>query len=79
MRVKPGLALPAGHTHCKLPLKGSLPPGWHWCRSEQRIVTDAGVMLPLVDDPLVGTDEQREALRFFRVWEVSKRKKRRAS
>src|SRR5262245_28273406 len=61
--VKSGLALPAGHGHCKLPIKGSLPVGWHWCRSEQRIVTDAGVVLPLVDDPLVGTDERREALR----------------
>jgi len=57
--------LPPGHAHCKLPKVKTLPPGWHWCRSEGAVVTDTGVVVPIVDDPLIGTDEQRDALRFL--------------
>jgi hypothetical protein len=57
-----------GHENCKRPLINSLPPGWHWCRGEQRVVTNAGIVVPLVDDPLIGSEEQREALRFLEGW-----------
>jgi hypothetical protein len=54
--VTPLRSLPPGHDLCKLPKNNSLPPGWHWCKSEQRVVTDAGVVVPIVDDPLIGTE-----------------------
>jgi hypothetical protein len=69
--VTPLRALPPGHERCKLPNNNSLPLGWHWCMSEQRVVTDTGVVVPLVDDPLVGTEAQREALRALRKWEAT--------
>jgi hypothetical protein len=49
----------------------SLPPGWQWSRIEKAVVTDAGVVVPIVDHPLVGTDEQREALRTLLRWEAA--------
>ena len=61
--------LPPGHSHCN-PHKGkSLPPGWHWCLSEKAVVTDTGVVVPSLDDPLVGTDEQRAAFRLLALWQ----------
>jgi hypothetical protein len=62
-------ALAPGHSTCKYPTTTSLPAGWHWCRFERCVVTDTGVSVPIVDDPIVGTDAQREALRFLRRWE----------
>jgi hypothetical protein len=67
---KPPLA--PGHSTCRYPSVPSLPPGWHWCRFERRVVTDVGVKVPIVDDPTVGTDAQRAALRVFREWEAVK-------
>jgi Helix-turn-helix domain len=67
---KPPLA--PGHSTCRYPSVPSLPPGWHWCRFERCVVTDVGVKVPIVDDPTVGTDAQRAALRVFREWEAVK-------
>jgi hypothetical protein len=61
--------LPPGHDLCKNPKVKSLPRGWHWCKQEQRVVTDTGIVVPIVDDPLIGTAEQRTALRRLREWE----------
>lgn len=66
---KPTLA--PGHSTCRYPSIPSLPPGWHWCRFEKCLVTDAGVPVPVVDDPMIGTDAQREALRTLRQWEAA--------
>ena len=66
--VTPLKALAPGHSTCKYPTVPSLPAGWHWCRFEKAFVTDTGVVVPLVDDPLVGTEEQREAHRILRQW-----------
>jgi hypothetical protein len=62
-------ALP-GYSSCKP--NPSLPPSWHWCRHEKSVVTDAGVAVPVVDHPLVGTREGREALAFLRDWESTR-------
>jgi hypothetical protein len=57
-----GFSQAPGHPRCKMPtVPGTMPPGWHWCRDEQRLVTASGVVVPIVDHPLVGTDEQRAA------------------
>jgi hypothetical protein len=64
--------LAPGHSTCRHPSIPSLPPGWHWCRFEKCVVTDVGVKVPVVDDPTVGTDAQRAALRVFREWEAVK-------
>ena len=61
--------LAPGHSTCRYPSVSSLPPGWHWCRFEKCVVTDAGVKVPVVDDPTVGTDAQRAALQVLRQWD----------
>ena len=66
--VTPLKALAPGHSTCKHPTVSGLPSGWHYCRFEKAVVTDTGVIVPLVDDPLVGTEEQRDAHRFLRRW-----------
>jgi hypothetical protein len=56
---------------CRLPTRDwKLPPGWHWCRAEKCVVTEMGVKVPLVDNPLVGTPEEREALAELQEWKV---------
>ena len=51
----------------------SLPPGWRWCKTEQRLVTDEGVAVPIVDHPMVGTEKEQGALRKLRRWEADPR------
>jgi hypothetical protein len=65
-------ALAPGHSTCKYPTVPSLPARWHWCRFERCVVTDTGVLVPIVDDPMVGTDAQREALRFLDRWRAAR-------
>lgn len=72
--VIPLSALPAGHDLCKNPKVKSLPRGWHWCKQEQRVVTDTGIVVPIVDDPLIGTGEQRNALTRLQEWEATHRR-----
>jgi hypothetical protein len=67
--VTPLKALAPGHATCKHPTIPSLPAGWHWCRFEKCVVTDTGITVPVVEDPMVGTKEQQDALRFLRRWE----------
>jgi hypothetical protein len=68
--LKPPFAvsLAPGHDFCKMPKINSLPPAWHWCRFEKSVVTDTGVVVPVVDHPLVGTSEGREAVAFLAQW-----------
>jgi hypothetical protein len=40
-----------------------LPPGW--TIKKGRIITDDGITVPVVDDPMVGSDKEREALRRY--------------
>jgi hypothetical protein len=54
-------------------MKHSLPHGWYWSRIEKAVVTDDGLVVPIVDHPLVGTEEQREALRELLRWEAEQR------
>jgi hypothetical protein len=56
--------------NCRTPKGSKLPPGWHWCRLEKCVVTERGVRVPLVDNPLVGTPEEREALAELQAWEA---------
>jgi len=67
---KPPLA--PGHSTCRYPSVPSLPPGWHWCRFERCVITGAGVPVPVVDNPTVGTSAQRAALQVLRQWEAAK-------
>jgi hypothetical protein len=67
--LSPPFDLP-GHSSCEP--NPSLPPGWHWCRHEKSVVTDTGVAVPVVDHPLVGTREGREALAFLCTWESAR-------
>lgn len=39
------------------------PSGWHWCPREKRLVTGDGIVVPLVDHQLVGTENERAAYR----------------
>jgi hypothetical protein len=64
--------LAPGHGNCPIPKTKSLPPGWHWCRHEKAVVTDTGVIVPVVEQELVGTEEGRAALRVLRAWEQRK-------
>lgn len=43
--------------------KAALPEGWHFSRREGRVVTADGVVVPLVDHPLVGGEAERAAYR----------------
>jgi hypothetical protein len=54
-------------------MKRSLPHGWYWSRIEKAVVTEDGLVVPIVDHPLVGTEEQREALRELLRWEAEQR------
>jgi hypothetical protein len=71
--VTPLKALAPGHSTCKYPSIPSLPAGWHWCRFEKAVVTDTGIIVPVVDDPMVGTEAQREAHRYLRRWVQARR------
>jgi hypothetical protein len=64
--------LAPGHGNCPIPKTKSLPLGWHWCRHEKAVVTNTGVIVPVVEHELVGTVEGRAALHVLRVWEQRK-------
>ena len=65
--------LAPGHSTCKPPKAQSLPLGWHWCRFDKCVVTNTGVRVPIVDNPLVGTSIERGALRLLEVWRGAQR------
>ena len=44
----------------------ALPPGYYYSKQKAGIVTTDGVRVPIVDHPLVGTDEERDALARLR-------------
>jgi hypothetical protein len=49
----------------------SLPPGWKVEKIDRgifRVVTPDGTVVPIVDSPLVGTDEERAALATLNAW-----------
>jgi hypothetical protein len=66
-------ALAPGHNLCPKPMTNSLPPGWHYCRHEKSIITDRGILVPVVDDPAIGTPEGQAALKVLRAWEQKNR------
>jgi hypothetical protein len=53
---------------CPIPNDDELPPGWHWCTFERRIVTNTGIQVPLADSPLIGSPEEQAALRELQAW-----------
>jgi hypothetical protein len=54
----------------------NLPPGWTVGKDKGdghvRIITPDGVGVPIVDDPLVGDDQHRAALRELQKWQGKK-------
>jgi len=54
--------------------KGNLPPGWRTGRADDghvRILRPDGVGVPVVDDSLVGSGRQREALTELNAWQAA--------
>jgi hypothetical protein len=87
--TKPDTNVRRNNTHIDLPPLGDtarrtdttlnptpLPRGWTWQRVDKgviRPVTPKGVVVPLVDNPLSGTDAERAAFRALHRWHKRQR------